>query len=105
MPVPICLLSFAYKYAQAFLSALSHALYSNTMVEPNHSFHFDLNEPNDWGDPVADDPIDPNAPVNWDTIAEDVLIWMIHCLTKRSKKVRFKLSFVFVFFLLLHLSH
>ncbi|RLM93072.1 uncharacterized protein C2845_PM08G16470 [Panicum miliaceum] len=36
------------------------------MVEPNTGFVFDLNEP------VEDNPVDPDAPVDWDAIAEDV---------------------------------
>lgn len=36
------------------------------MVEPNNSLVFDLNEP------IEDDPVDPNAPMDWDAIAEDV---------------------------------
>lgn len=42
------------------------------MVEPNPSFNCDLNEPNDLGDLVEDDPIDPDAPVDWDAIPEDI---------------------------------
>jgi hypothetical protein len=46
----------------------SHFLhaFSYTMVEPNTGFVFGLNEL------VEDDPVDPNAPVNWDVITEDV---------------------------------
>jgi len=36
------------------------------MVEPNTDFVFDLNEP------VEDVPVDRNAPLDWDAIAEDV---------------------------------
>jgi hypothetical protein len=57
------------------------------MVEPNTGFVFDLNEH------IEDDPVDPNAPVDWDAIAEDVFNFDVPLFHEQIEEGQFLVSF------------
>jgi hypothetical protein len=57
------------------------------MVEPNTGFVFGLNEP------VDDDPVDPNAPVDWDAIAEDVFNFYEPLFQQETEEGQFLVPF------------
>jgi hypothetical protein len=61
--------------------------FSYTMVEPNTGFVFDLNEH------IEDDPVDPNAPVDWDAIAEDVFNFDVPLFHEQIEEGQFLVSF------------